>query len=81
MHSVGIEPTLFRTRALSVRLNRSAKSAYNRYLDIHIINIFKEFCLLSFIHTYLILRPDLYGGIGKLLRKFDPKPQIYMPNH
>ena len=28
MHSVGIEPTLFRTRALSVRLNRSAISAY-----------------------------------------------------
>ena len=27
MHSVGIEPTLLRTRALSVRLNRSAKSA------------------------------------------------------
>ena len=33
MHSVGIEPTLFRTRALSVRLNRSAKSAnINLYL-------------------------------------------------
>ena len=27
LHSVGIEPTLLRTRALSVRLNRSAKSA------------------------------------------------------
>ena len=28
LQSVGIEPTLLRTRALSVRLNRSAKSAY-----------------------------------------------------
>ena len=27
MQSVGIEPTLLRTRALSVRLNRSAKTA------------------------------------------------------
>ena len=27
VQSVGIEPTLFRTRALSVRLNRSAKTA------------------------------------------------------
>jgi hypothetical protein len=31
MHSVGIEPTLLRTRALSVRLNRSAKSALVTY--------------------------------------------------
>ena len=28
MHSVGIEPTLFRTCALSMRLNRSAMSAF-----------------------------------------------------
>jgi hypothetical protein len=27
LQSVGIEPTLLRTRALSVRLNRSAKTA------------------------------------------------------
>ena len=30
MQSVGIEPTLLRTRALSVRLNRSAKTAITR---------------------------------------------------
>ncbi len=30
MQSVGIEPTLLRTRALSVRLNRSAKTAIHR---------------------------------------------------
>ena len=30
MHSVGIEPTLFRTCALSMRLNRSAMSAFSK---------------------------------------------------
>ena len=39
MQSVGIEPTLLRTRALSVRLNRSAKTASLGTRTIHEDNL------------------------------------------
>ena len=39
LQSVGIEPTLLRTRALSVRLNRSAKSATVHYSVSHHVHV------------------------------------------
>ena len=41
LQTVGIEPTLLRTRALSVRLNRSAKSAIiykSASQDVHVVD-------------------------------------------
>ena len=39
LQSVGIEPTLLRTRALSVRLNRSAKSAIVQKMASHNVHV------------------------------------------
>jgi hypothetical protein len=39
LRTVGIEPTLLRTRALSVRLNRSAKSAIVHTLATHHVHV------------------------------------------
>lgn len=44
LQSVGIEPTLLRTRALSVRLNRSAKTAILQELAGHHVD---DICVSS----------------------------------
>ena len=42
LQTVGIEPTLLRTRALSVRLNRSAKTAILQVSPIHDVHVVSE---------------------------------------
>ena len=64
MQSVGIEPTLLRTRALSVRLNRSAKTASVQcFLRGHFLCLFTQDRQFGLCVTKKEVLPGLEPGL------------------